>query len=102
MKPDTNSSPLLQRIAEAMTEHHISSGCLHVSVARDAMWEKSPSSSDEVLVRWLCWSIELGEEELVPPNFEVIHPDVSEEQLRDGLREAFPALELVVDNEIDV
>jgi hypothetical protein len=100
--PTTDTSPLLQRIAQAIERCQPRQGRLHVSVARDASWEKSTSSSDEVRVRWLCWSIEDGDKEIVPPEFEVLHQDVTEERLRNELPGLFPMLEVVVDDDIDI
>ena len=96
------TSPLLRRIDQAIGRHPLSRGRLRVSVARDPKWEKSPSSSDDVLVRWLCWSIEDGDDEIVPPEFEALHPEVTEERLRRELPGLFPALDVIVDDDIDV
>ncbi|RME50702.1 MAG: hypothetical protein D6790_20885 [Caldilineae bacterium] len=102
MKPTIDTSPLLQRIAQAIERHQPRQGLLRVSIARDAKWETSPSSSEQVLVRWLCWSLQDGDDELVPPEFEVLHPDVTEERLREALPDIFPSVKVVVDDDIDV
>lgn len=101
-KPTVDTSPLLRRIADALERLQPKRARLHVSVAREPKWEKSVSSSREVLVRWLCWSVEDGDREVLPPEFEVLHPDVTEEQLRDELPTHFPGIEITVDDEIAV
>ncbi len=101
-KPTVDTSPLLQRIAETLERVQPKQARLRVSVAREPKWEKSSSTSREVLVRWLCWSVEDGDHEVIPPEFEVLHPDVTEEQLRRELPLQFPAIEVTVDDDIDV
>jgi hypothetical protein len=101
-KPSIETSPLLRRIAEAIERLQPRHGRLRVSVAREPKWEKSPSTSDEVHVRWLCWSIEDGDDEVLPPEFEVLSPEVTEEQLRHELPKFFPAVKVTVDDDIDV
>jgi hypothetical protein len=77
-------------------------GCLHVSVARDLKWEKSPSDGDNVLVRWLCWSINDGDTEISPPEFDVVGKDVTQERLARELPAIFSDVEVIVDDDIDV
>lgn len=101
--PDFESSLLLRRMAEAIAKHRPERGTLRVSVAREPKWEKrSPGTDEAVFVRWLCWSIEEGGREVVPPEFEVLHPSVTDERLRRELPGFFPSLEVVVDNDIEV
>jgi len=102
MNPATDTSPLLQRIAQAIEHHRPQRGVLKVSVAKDPKWEQSPASSEEVLVRWLCWSLEDDDREVVSPEFEVLHPDVTEERLRKELPVHFPSVVVTVDDDIDV
>jgi hypothetical protein len=77
-------------------------GCLHVSVAPDSRWEKSPSDGQDVLVRWLCWSINDGDTEISPPEFEVVGKDVTQERLARELPAIFSDVEVIVDDDIDV
>lgn len=100
MIPAVENSPLLKRMHDALALHG-QAGCrLRVSVANEAKWEKS-KRGDEVLVRWLCWSIELGDRELVAPVFEVVSSGVTRERLSKELPNVFPELEVVVDEDID-
>ncbi len=101
-KPTIDTSPLLRRIADAIERLQPRRGKLHVSVAREPRWEKSPSTSDEVLVRWLCWSLEDGDVEIQRPEFEILSPKVTEEQLRDELPRLFPSIQVTVDDDIEV
>jgi len=101
-KPSIETSPLLRRIAEAIERLQPKQGRLRVSVAREPRWEKSPLMSEEVFVRWICWSIEDGDKEIVPPEFEVLSPEVTEQQLRDELPRFFPSVEVRVDDQIEV
>ncbi|MFS8067432.1 MAG: hypothetical protein ACMG6S_13810, partial [Byssovorax sp.] len=55
--PSFETSPLLQRMRDAINEHAPFTGKLHVSVADEPKWEKS-GSGDEVLVRCACWNLE--------------------------------------------
>src|SRR5262245_58882024 len=99
--PSIESSPLLRRIRAALDRLQLKSGRLIVSVADDPKWEKS-AAGDEVLVRWLCWSIEDGDREVAAPEFEVVGTDVTRVRLADELPRAFRDVEVIVDNEIDV
>ena len=95
-------SSLLRRIALALEESKPERGQLHVSVARTPTWEKrAPNSEESVLVRWLCWSIADGGRGIVAPEFEVLHPDVTAERLREDLPALFPQLEVIVDNDVE-
>ena len=89
-----SSSLLIKRIRSAISNVTVAHPVLRVSVAKDTNWEKSPSG-DEVLVRWLCWSIHDGEDEITPPEFEVVSTQVTSDTLA-------KELEISVDNEIDV
>jgi hypothetical protein len=102
MTPTVETSPLLQRMRGALDRLKPDRGYLHVSVARDLRWEKSPSNGDEVLVRWLCWSINDGDTEISPPEFEVVAKDVTPERLARELPAIFTDVEVIVDDDIDV
>ena len=103
MIPTIDSSPLLRRMHEALVQHGRAGYRLRVSVADEAKWEKS-NRGDEVLVRWVCWSIEDGDREVTAPVFEVVGPNVTTELLRLELPKVFSGVEVevVVDNDIDV
>lgn len=100
-QPTIENSPLLQRIQQSLNEIDSEQCVLRVSVAEEPKWEKS-ANGDEVLVRWLCWSINDGEKEMVPPEFEVVGKDVTADRLTRELPSAFKGIEIVVDNDIDV
>jgi hypothetical protein len=99
--PSFETSPLLQRMRDAINKHAPFTGKLHVSVADEPKWEKS-GSGDEVLVRWACWNLEEGGNEVTQPEFEVLSKDVTRERLANELPTLFPELEVDVDNAIDV
>ncbi|MEZ4302516.1 MAG: hypothetical protein R3B70_46740 [Polyangiaceae bacterium] len=94
-------STLLTEIVRAIECMRPANGRIRVSVAREAKWEKSTSNGDEVLVRWLCWSVEDGEKEIVPPQFAVVSVNVTEERLRHELPARFPSVDIIVDDDID-
>ena len=97
-----NSPLLVRRIRDALVQFGTERMTIRVSVAREPKWEKS-SAGGEVLVRWLCWSIENGEEvEVVQPNFEVLSDKVTEEQLREELPAFFPNSIVIVNDDIEV
>lgn len=100
-QPTIDNSPLLQRIQSALDGNSFEQCILRVSVAEEPKWEKSPHG-DEVLVRWLCWSINDGEREIVPPEFEVVGKDVTSQRLADDLPSIFKDIEIIVDSDIDV
>lgn len=85
----------------AIAEHEGPGCTLHVSVSGEPVWEKS-SNGEEVYVRWLCWSIENGDSELVPPQFEVVSPEITLECLKYDLPHVFSEVSVVVDNDIEV
>lgn len=99
-QPTIDNSPLLRRIQRALDENSFEQGILRVSVTDEPKWEKS-SNGDEVLVRWLCWSINDGERELVPPEFEVVGKEVTAERLANEIPNSFKDIEIIVDNDID-
>ena len=99
--PSFEKSPLLRRIRDAIDEHAPFKGRLHVSVADEANWERS-SSGDEVLVRWACWNLEAGGNEVTPPEFEALGTGTTREKLARELPALFPTLDVIVDNAIDV
>lgn len=100
-KPPFETSPLTRRIRDAVDRHAPFSGKIHISVADEAKWEKS-KSGDEVLVRWACWNLEDGSNEVTPPEFEVLSKGVTRERLARELPALFPGLDIEVDNDIDV
>ncbi len=94
-------SKFLQRIKRALDAHTPFSGTLRVSVADEPRWEAS-SAGDQVLVRWACWSLELGGREVTEPEFEVLGTEATRDLLAGELPVAFPGVQVVVDNDIDV
>ncbi len=99
MTPET--SPLLREISEAIRLKKPSKGILHVSVADEPKWEKSPSG-DDLLIRWGCWNLEENGHELTEPVFIVLCAATTREQLAKDLPQVFPELEVHVDNDIVV
>jgi hypothetical protein len=75
-------------------------GYLHVSVARELKWERSTSGGDDVLVRWLCWSINDGDREISSPEFDVVGKDVTRERLARELPVIFSDVEVIVDDAV--
>jgi hypothetical protein len=98
--PSVESSPLLRRIRAALDSLELDNGRLVISVADEPKWERS-ASGDEVLVRWLCWSIENDGQEVVAPEFEVVGTDVTRERLAIELPDLFRDVQVTVDNEIE-
>lgn len=94
------ASPLLTRIQAALNRITPDQCILHVSVVENPKWEKSPNG-DEILVRWLCWSVNDGEREVVPPEFEVVGRDVTWQRLERELSRVFEGVKVIVDNDID-
>ena len=101
MIPTIDSSPLLRRMHEALELSGRSGYRLRVSVADEANWEKS-KRGDEILVRWLCWSIEDGDREVAAPVFEVVGANVTRELLALELPQVFRDVEVIVDDDIDM
>ena len=99
--PTVESSPLLRRIRNTLESLALDHCTLRVSVADTAQWEKS-AAGDEVLVRWLCWSVESNGQELIRSEFEVVGKDVTRERLAEELPHIFPDVEVSVDNDIEV
>lgn len=97
--PTIESSVLLQRMQRALDEFDSVDGTLHVSVASAPKWERS-ENGDEVLVRWLCWSIESADREINEPEFDVVSQHVTQELLADELPKIFPKIKVVVDDDI--
>ena len=95
------SSPLVQRIRRTLDGLELAHARLYVSVARDMKWEES-GAGGSVHVRWLCWSIEDGDREVVAPEFEIVGETVTRERLMAELPVFFPDIEVRVDHEIDV
>ncbi|NUQ76259.1 MAG: hypothetical protein HUU21_22190 [Polyangiaceae bacterium] len=100
-KPSFATSPLLQRIRDALNANAPFKGKLRVSVADEPQWETS-SSGEEVFVRWACWNLEADNIEVTEPVFEVLSKDVTRERLAAELPEFFPNVEVEVDNAIEV
>ncbi|MFT3755983.1 MAG: hypothetical protein QM769_08550 [Pseudoxanthomonas sp.] len=100
LQPTLETSPLLQRIKKQLDSHSLEVGRLRISVADEAIWE--PSDDGSVLVRWMCWSIEDGDQEVVEPEFEVLSDKITHERLARELPSFFPGIEVVVDNDIEV
>lgn len=98
---NVETSALLKRIRAALDSLPANGAILRVSVADEPKWEKSKSGG-EVLVRWLCWSIEQDGQEVSAPEFEVLHQDVTKERLSSELPAVFPDVQVRVDNDIDV
>ncbi len=99
--PKEPVGPLVQQIRMALSRLRLEQGRLYVSVASEPKWEPSPSG-DQVLVRWMCWSVEDNDEEVLEPTFEVLSPAVTATRLRNELPQAFPSLALFVDENIEV
>lgn len=99
--PSYETSPLLRRIRAAINKRAPFHGKLRVSIADEPKWEKS-KSGDEVLVRWACWNLEEGGNDITQPEFEVLSKEITRERLANELPALFPDLDVVVDNEIDV
>jgi hypothetical protein len=100
-KPSIQTSPLLTRIAKAIEETRPARGILRVSVSPRPKWEPSPNG-DQVLVRWICWSVNDGDREVVAPEFDVVRQEVTQERLAAELPGFFPSVEVVVDSETDM
>lgn len=98
---NVETSLLVRRIRAVLDSLHPDGVILRISVADEPKWEKS-KSGDEVLVRWLCWSIEQDGQEVSAPEFEVLHQDVTRERLSNELPTVFSNVEVRVDNDIDV
>lgn len=99
-RPTIETSPLLKRIQAALAERIWKECILRVSVAEEPKWEKSPNG-DEVLVRWLCWSINDGAREVVPPEFEIVGRDVTPQRLAEELPSVFRNIEVIVDSDVE-
>jgi len=95
------TSQLVQRISTALEKYSFEHVRLRVSVAKQPKWEQS-HKGDEVLVRWICWSIETGDIELTPPEFEVVSKNITEEILAHDLPVIFDHIEVLVDSDIDM
>ena len=100
-RPPFDNSPFVRRIRKAIAIHAPFDGKLRVSVADEAKWEKS-SEGDEVLVRWVCWNLIKDGVELIEPSFEVLSDKITREQLMNDLPLMFPAVDVEVDNLIEV
>ena len=95
--------PLVKSIRDAVVQFGAQQMTIRVSVARNPVWEKSKTGDDDVLVRWLCWSIEDQEEvEVVRPNFAVLSDKITEAHLRNELPAFFPDSIVIVDDNIEV
>ena len=99
MIPTTNT--LVERIRAALERLKPNEGIVHVSVANHLTWERSPGQGDEVLVRWLCWSIDDGDREIAPPEFEVAGKEVTRQRLASELPRFLPGVTVTVDDDID-
>jgi hypothetical protein len=98
---NTLTSPLLNRIAKAIEKARPAKGILRVSVSPRPKWEPSPNG-EQVLVRWICWSVNDGDREVVAPEFDVVRQEVTKERLAAELPAVFPGIEVIVDNETDM
>lgn len=98
---EKQSSLLVRKIRDRLNALALNQARLVISVADSAQWEKS-KLGDEVLVRWLCWSIESDGIEVSAPEFEILAAAITGKQLGEELPPLFPGVEVVVDNDIDV
>lgn len=95
------NSPLVGRIRRALVAHAPFTGILHISVSDELKWEQT-NDGYKVLVRWACWNLENGDENVTEPEFEVLGKTATRERLAAELPALFPELTVVVDNNIDV
>lgn len=98
--PTIGSSPLLRRIAAALDETSPERPTLRISIEVDAKWEKD--GEDEILIRYLCWSINDGDIEVRGPEFEIVGDDVTRERLERELPLVFPTVGILVDHDIEL
>ena len=92
---------LVQRIRTALKSVPDKNAILRISVSDKPVWEKA-KSGDFLHVRWICWSIEdCHGNELYPPEFDILSPTITRQRLADELPGLFPAVKVVVDDNID-
>lgn len=96
-----DKSLFVRRIKERLGSLTMKNGCLRVSVADDSVWELS-DAGDQVLVRWVCWNFEDGDQEVTSPEFEVLSDKVTKRQLEVELPRIFSDINVVVDSEITI
>ena len=98
--PSAKSSRLLREIREKLSELALGRPVLRVSVALDPTWEPN-GRGDLVHVRWMCWSIEEDGREVVAPEFDILSPAVTGEQLARELPVMLEGVSVVVDSDIE-
>lgn len=98
--PTIESSPLLRRIFSALLETSPRRPLLRVSIEADAKWEQD--GDDEILIRYLCWSINDNDVEVRAPEFEIVGDDVTRQRLERELPAVFPNVQIVVDHDIEL
>lgn len=91
---------LVPRIRAALSQARPGYKRIRISVADKAVWEQS-SNGEQVLVRWLCWSVSDESGEIVAPTFEVLSEVVTRERLAEELPKMFPGVVVVVDGDIE-
>jgi hypothetical protein len=95
------NSLFVRRIREAILAHEPFTGILHVSVSDEMKWEETKSGY-KVLVRWACWNLELDDQNVTEPEFEVLGESITRERLTAELPNLFPTVTVVVDGDIEM
>lgn len=98
---EKEDSPLIRRMQSALSESGLDNPILRVSVADNPVVEATKEGRGHI-IRWMCWSIESFQEEVVPPEFVVLHDAITGDQLRHELPILLPGVTIVVDNDVDI
>ncbi len=94
-------SPFFTKIASAIEKYKNKADGIWVSITPEAEAFTPKGESESILVKWLSWSLTDSEgNELFDPPLLLVHPGLTESQIKHDLAKHFPNLKREVDNEI--
>lgn len=93
-------SPLLRSLGAALSQVPIGS-LVRVSIEKSGAWVDLHEPGGRAWARFLCWNLVSPEGAgLTEPVLAMVHGDLTGEMLAVGIRQAFPDVGVVVDNDI--
>ncbi len=90
---------LVQRIRDALRRLRMVVPIVRVSVAPRPKWIEVPDKG-MVHTRLICWNILDAGTEMTQPEFEFLHPSITQQQLESELPDFFPGVSVFVDDDI--
>ena len=95
------NSPFFQKITTAIEKYGDKAQSVWISITKNAEQYTPKGENKSYTIKWLTWSLLDSEEnELFDPPLLVVHPGLTETQIKTDLSKLFPNLKVEVDNEI--